>query len=610
MFLEAVRQISRGLAGLILTAAILSGVGFWVGRLFRSGALPFYWRLPLSLVLGEAALSLAVQASLFAHAPTRFALPGAAIAAAAAGFGGWLAWLSALRSVPAAQRPRFGAAEHFLMALIALSLLINFAIAAAPSTKIDELYYHMLLPKRIVEDGGLRFYLLPLEQAVLPQMHYQILLSVAQALHLPDLGNLASLGFSMALLLALGGACYRETRNARYALLAASAAAAGLYASVWHVTGGAHALGDLAAFLAGMALLRPFADRIGATRYVALVSTLCSVAAGAKISIWPLAALGAGLAVVVARSALQEKAPRIRLAAAAALPWVLIHAPLMVWTFHASGSPWGPLAAGWFGPTVFPRRILAGLAEMRIENQAGLGPALLALFPRLSPLFLAAIVWLVARVRSLGRAERVLLLLAAGQVACIAAFLPNDFRFLGGLQFVLLFAAAVRFFRGRHAALLLRRIPLLAALLVAPWVALQWYYGAPFLRLMSGSLSREAFLTRYVAFYQDFRKLDALLPRDSVLYCPDCRFPAFYAPRPLVFTMLDWDRRRPVYWFDLGSPGELSVAACPETVYSNPEAVAAAYRTPGSPPRTAPLVVRYCGQAPDPKGRRDPGFAP
>ena len=589
---DAIWQLSRSLTSLILAAVALSGVGSWLVRFLGAAALPVYWTFPLSLVLGEAALSLTVQAMLFAGVDTRVSLPEIGIAAVVVGAAGWL---TQMRSWRGTARRRLGTGEYFLLVLIALSLFANFSISAAPSTKIDELYYHMLLPKRIVEDGGLRFYLLPLEQAILPQMHYQLLLSVGHALHLPDLGNVASFTFSIGLLLALAGACYGVTENVGYALLVACTAVAGLYTSVWHTTSGAHALGDLSTFLAGVALLKPLVDRIGAFRYVTLVSTLCCISASTKLSLWPMAALGTALGILVAASSEHGRSMRqIWLVVGGVAPWLLIHLPLLLWTFRATGSPWGPVAAGWFGPTIFPPDILEQLKSIRTSNQTGLSVAVLSLFPRLSPLFLMAVAYLILKVRTCGTAQRGLLLVFAGQVVCIAMFFPHDFRFLGGLQFVLLFAAAIQFLHGKHAAGLLRHIPVFAALLIAPWVALQWYYGLPFLRLMSGSLSREAFLSRYVAFHQDFRKLDGLLPRDCVLYSPVERIPSLYVPRPVIFTMLDWDHKRAVYLFDFSSPSEVAGGSCPEVVYHNENALTNAFRTPGRRSEIGPVVVRRC----------------
>ena len=148
MFLDATARLLQTSTCLMLATVALAGSGFWIVRLFGAAVLPIYWTFPLSLVLGEALLSLTVQAMLFAGADTGLGLPcRIGIAAVVLGAAGGLVWIRLLRQ-PAPYR--ISPDQRFLLAFIAFSLLANFAISAAPSEKIDELYYHMLLPKRIV----------------------------------------------------------------------------------------------------------------------------------------------------------------------------------------------------------------------------------------------------------------------------------------------------------------------------------------------------------------------------------------------------------------------------------------------------------------------------
>jgi hypothetical protein len=45
--------------------------------------------------------------------------------------------------------------------IVGIAVALNALVALAPSTKIDELFYHMLVPSRIVSDAALHFYRLP-----------------------------------------------------------------------------------------------------------------------------------------------------------------------------------------------------------------------------------------------------------------------------------------------------------------------------------------------------------------------------------------------------------------------------------------------------------------
>ena len=134
------------------------------------------------------------------------------------------------------------------------------------------------------------------------------------------------------------------------------------------------------------------------------------------------------------------------------------------------------------------------------------------------------------------------------------------------------------------------------AALCVPWLAVQAYYSIPFLKVVTGIVSRDDFLDRYVAFSKDFRALDRILPPDAVLYVQGARLPAYYAPRPVIFRLKDLRGRSPVYRFAVDQasrPGD-RILSCTDAVYENPNAVTATYRTPGREPVRQTLRVERC----------------
>jgi hypothetical protein len=195
------------------------------------------------------------------------------------------------------------------------------------------------------------------------------------------------------------------------------------------------------------------------------------------------------------------------------------------------------------------------------------------------------------------------LFLVVLQVGLIAKLLPHDFRFLGGLQYGLLAAGALGL------SLLLRgRVPLkwvagASLLLLGPWLAAELYYARPFVAVALGATTREDFLKRYVPFMDDFRALDKILPSDAILYVPDNRMPAVYAPRPVIFTLADWDSLTPLYRllvqpsghpFDASGLEPQTGLTCSNVVYRNPNAIVTAYRTPNRDPERDVVVVQRC----------------
>jgi hypothetical protein len=196
-----------------------------------------------------------------------------------------------------------------------------------------------------------------------------------------------------------------------------------------------------------------------------------------------------------------------------------------------------------------------------------------------------------------------LVLLAVLQIVLIAKLLPHEFRFLGGLQYGLLAAGAVGLSWMRRDGIPLKWAAAACLVLMGPWLAAELYYARPFAAVALGITPREVFLERHVGLYDDFRALDKILPRDATLYITAARAPAIYAPRPVIFSLADWDRRTPLYWLlpqifgQTLSPAELNVsggATCNVEVYRDPDAVIVAYRTPNRKPDRGVVVVRRC----------------
>jgi hypothetical protein len=315
------------------------------------------------------------------------------------------------------------------------------------------------------------------------------------------------------------------------------------------------------------------------------------LAAGSKISIWPTA-----LAMFLLAAYCRGEAGMARRVMIGILPGAVLLLPLLLWSWVNTGSPLGPVGAGFLGPSVFAPEVVAELEATRRMNQYGLLPVLRHAAISVSPVFgssLAAVAWFA--LRSSWR-SRVVVCLFAMQSLLIALFLTHDFRFLGGLQYVVLVVAAIevweagwvqRWFRWRWVAL---------GVLTLPWLGTQVYYAKPFASAVFGLTSKDAFPARYVAFHRDFQALARVLPENAVLLIEGYRAPGVYAPRPVVYTVLDWDGARPLYRMrPAGWTGKReSEMRCGEVAYGNEQAVVETYRTPGKAPLVGAMVVERC----------------
>ena len=278
----------------LLAVLAISGVGRLALWPIADARLTWYWNLAFIMLTGQAAVNILVQAVLLTGGGSAHSLRLLAWALLGVATAGHFFAPHTRSPAPLVETVR---ENKLAIAILVSAWLTNLVVALAPSTKIDELYYHMLLPKRVVQDGALRFYLLPLEQAILPQMHFQMTLSIAHAAGAPDAGNVLSWAYSVVLGLFVAGFLMEATDRFRpgnskggLAILCAALCTVGLYATVWHTTGGAHALGDLATTVAVAGILWPetLMPAIAPDRYTLLLVTAAGIAASTKLSLWPL----------------------------------------------------------------------------------------------------------------------------------------------------------------------------------------------------------------------------------------------------------------------------------------------------------------------------------
>jgi hypothetical protein len=275
--------------------------------------------------------------------------------------------------------------------------------------------------------------------------------------------------------------------------------------------------------------------------------------------------------------------------------WGVFYGPILLWTTLQCGSPFGLATAKLFHSRYFGPEMIAEYMDARAIGSTGWIPLLAWLAPSVSVGVVVAFGVLAYAACKGETYFRLLAGLICGQAILISWLLPHEFRFLGGLQYVVLILGAWVVWRSEFGQRLLARWWMLLIALCLPWLGVQIYYAQPFMKVVSGIESRGEFLRKYAAFTEDFRALDQILPRDAVLYVANSRLPSYYAPRPVIFTLQDLQGRGPLYRFTVGDmPEEETSLTCTETVYVNPDAVSEVYRTPGRPARHKPLKVERC----------------
>ncbi|MGH9969488.1 MAG: hypothetical protein ACREBG_17065 [Pyrinomonadaceae bacterium] len=578
----------------VITFVGLLGLGTTLLRLLRI-RLPTPWLEVTGVLLGIEVCSLTVQLLGMAGLASRKALASIWVGLPIFGAVATIRWLRN-RAVVRKRVPQ--GSELLFLALTLIALTTNFLVAVAPSTKIDELFYHMLLPSRIVTDGALQFYRQPWEAAILPQMIFQIAMAPLHALNLPDAANVVSWALSVTLVWFALQLIRESKKTAAWVYLWTTALIVGMYGVVSHVTGGSHAMGDLslAAAVVGLYKHRQLKQELGARSLAAMFSILLLATASSKVSLIPLsAALLLLMGFLLLRSVSQREWWGVALALV--VPWTVLALPLMIWTFAKSGSPFGPVLAGVLSTSVYDLELVKrSFTRSRELNRPSVvtitGYALI----NHTPLFWLGMFWtlLVREVPKFIRLVGVLMLVFQSLV--VYFLLPYDLRFLGGLPYGLVVCFALSASVKVQKLFLSRRFLAFTLMLLIPWLGAQIYYARQFFPVSLGLQHKSDFYERYVAYYADYEALDRILPSDAVLVANQ-RLSAVYSPRQIYIGTSDLPENREVFFFggcstaNTGQDKIIPGYTIGETVYHNPSALRITYRRPWEPPIVGPLCV-------------------
>lgn len=543
-----------------------------------------------AVLLGLHLQSLAVQLL----AMGRIATPAALIAV-------WIATivvgaLGLVTMARAHERKALPPIPRIALALLLVASAINLAAAVVPSSKIDEIYYVNLFASRLVVDQALVAYRQPIEAAILVQMTYAAAAAPLHALGFPDAANVVSWVLGVALVWSGWRLLRDEGSTSPLAYCVVAAIAVGVYPLVFQTSGGSHAMGDLslAAAVLGLAYAPRLVTAGGAMPYVLLMSLLSWSAASAKLSLFPVSAACLVLATVLAwRSA---AGARLMLVASAASMWLVFGGPVMCWDWLYAGSPFGPVLADLLGS----RHFAAGAFEEYAGRTRFLDWQFDGAFLLANGAAVAALVWLSVLGFFLSSGwpawfRWMAACLLLGQGLLVVVLLPGHVRFLGGLPAALAICLAVR-----PPVWLQRRRRLAAGVAIAavvPWLAGQVFYGAQFVPRALELADRTAFLRRHIALYDDFRRLDSILPPNAVLIAPGMRAAASYAPRPMLFDPADLPPDRPAYLLGAATFEPVDGLAVGAEVYANPAAVLSVGRRWWVPAIVGELRVYSVGRA-------------
>ena len=556
-----------------LTAATFLGVGRVVGGTWLR-SIPDFLRYPAEAVAGVLTVSLLVQAFALAQAsrePEMAVVWYLGLLVAALSLGAPLV----VRLRRGQRRWRFSAEVWWAApaVLLCIGLLIS---GAAPESRADEVSYHALAAARLLSDGGLRFYALPWEASIVPQLVWHYSLVPLYAVSGSAAGGVVSAWLGIMLALAVAALVLRYTHRAPLAATAALVTLSGGYTSVFFATTGPHAFSYLAGFTAVAAI--GWAPEVlaagGAEAYAAVAAIGCAGALVGKVTMLPIVGIVTVIAlrdVVVA-----TRDPRRRATALALFVLIPLAAigPLTAWDWWASGSPFGAVTAHLTHARAFDSEAMAALDGTRQMFSDGFKWRFEAAYWSL-PLVAGAIASLVLE-RDATRRWR-WWLVGGVQALLIILFLPKELRHFGGVQYPL-FASGLVAMRERLKEWLRpgahfdTGLAIGVNLAAAPWALLALWLAMIYLPVDFGQADAASFVRHYSGLQADYDALDQVLPDDATLligrsrshltqYAWYARPPVYYAPRPVLFDVTQVRGQQPVYLLYVDAPPLAGAAA-------------------------------------------------
>ena len=554
-----------------LTGA-LSLIGFiYIGQ-FIKNKLKIYinniWADLFNLILGIFSFSLIIQFISFLKINNKYTLGILAVFVILIGF--IRIFLNKLSI------PKIDKKSIIPTTLLIAIFLIRILISTIPSTKIDELHYHMLLPIRLITEKGLNFYSLPWEGAIWPHMQYQFIGAPFYALGLPDSLNIISLGIFLTFIYTLYFQINNEIKNKELTLWCLLIFSSGLHSLVDLTTNASNSILLVSSCSSFLILCDPYKYLPTKNlRSFSIIFGLLSLGMiGAKISMMPIFIIQTFIFFRTINKVWGIKSI-YKSSLYFLLPFIVFYMPIVIYTWIKSGSPFGPLLSslfeykGDFDP-------LISSARGDIGYRGNLKEILFFCVTKWSPLvWLAWIFFINKKIKNSTKVIFFTFLII--QSAMIWLILPDSPRHYAGFQYVgllIIFIELVPAFFKNYKKLCQTTFFIFSF----PWLILDIYYSYPL--ITKAFFSPEIFKEDYVPFYKDFVVLNNILEKNSEILVYGTRINTFHSPRKILFSVNEIKKNEnPKYLFLVGS-GEEKLLKLSQLVYKNEEAKQFCFRTP------------------------------
>ena len=454
--------------------------------------------------------------------------------------------------------------------------LIRLLISVIPSTKIDELHYHMLLPLRLITEKGLDFYSLPWEGAIWPHMHYQFIGAPFYAIGLPDSLNIISLGIFITFLRTLFFQINKLINSKELTLWCLVLFTSGLHSLIDLTTNSSNSLLLVSSCSSLFILCDPnkYLPTNNLKSFSLIFGLLSLGIIGSKISMFPIFIVQTLIFFKTVNTVWGSKSIS-KSFLYFSLPFIIFYLPIVFYTLIKSGSPFGPLLSSLFVYKAdFDPLVSSTIGDL--GYQGNIQEFIFFCITKWTPLVWLS--WMVSFNKKINyKIKTTFITIIMIQSLMIWLILPDSPRHFAGFQYVgllILFIELIPQFFKKFKKLFISTFLFFSV----PWLFLDIYYSAPL--LTKAFFQQERFKEDYIPFYKDFILLDNLLEKNSEILVYGTRINSFHSPRKVLFSAKEiMKNENPKYLFLVGEKKEESLTLG-KLIYINDKANTYCFRTP------------------------------
>jgi len=449
-------------------------------------------------------------------------------------------------------------------------LVLSFSVALLPTTKMDEISYHMLIPLRVINDGAILPYPFPWEASILPQLVYQLIFTPFFLLGFAEVANVFSLLVFIYAAFLMHRLC-EVIFNIKIPIIFTTLVFfSGLFVVVDIITISSSAIAILGSVISFGTLIYVANQTCPLTRSLSFsLGVGLLILAFSKITMLPIICLSWFLYCYWIFKTSKEVSKLQNIILSGVIP-LLAYCLVLILTYYIYGSPFGSMFGEFFGSNfvIYDPFVESAGAVLKISEIAFLGVTKFNLS-----------IWILTFVLSLFLLRtkyRFLLALFAAQFLVIYFFLPERPRHFQGIQLVL---------SSFTLTIIISKIPKILKLFkflatsgTALYTSLIFYYTLPLISM--GYFSpKDDFLTKYIPYYKNFAELNSILHDDVRMVVRGSRINLYHLPRPLLGPFEE--QNNCIVHFVVGKEKPQDDF---ELLYSDNKAVQYTYRTPNKAP--------------------------